>query len=86
MSATCGCTKDVRHSILCIHVPNQPTNGPKVFGIITKHSKDIRTCLGLNFPDRNGALKIVELQHGACAKEIIEEVEALGLEIKQVTF
>lgn len=42
--------------------------------------------MGLNFPERNGALKIVELQPGACSKEIIEDVEAVGLEVKLITF
>ena len=86
MSCDCSCTKEVRHSVICIHVPNQPVNGPKMFEVITKYSKSIRTCLGLNFPERNGALKIVELQPGACAKDIIAEVEAIGLEVKLVTF
>lgn len=80
------CTKEACHSIICIHVPNQPVNGPRMFEAITKHSKDIKTCLGLNFPDHNGALKIVELQPGVSAKGIIDEVEGIGLEVKLITF
>ena len=74
------------HRLIAVHTSERPEIGTRVQQILSRYSKDVKTRLELQPEDHDSGILIIELYTGECADQIVAELSALGLDIRQITF